>query len=76
MPNSQERGLPQWCAPLIPVLERLRQADLGVQGQPDLHRVLGQSYIERPDLKTDRHTGGKESYSLYNSPVLGKRRAF
>ena len=43
----------RWCMPLIPALERQRQADFWVRGQPGLQSELqdSQGYIEKPCLR-------------------------
>jgi hypothetical protein len=51
---NQENVSWVWCyEPFIPALERQRQEDLWVQGQPALHRLLqdSQGYTEKPCLK-------------------------
>jgi hypothetical protein len=44
--------------PLIPALERQRQADFRVQGQPGLQSEFqdSQGYIEKPCLKKQKQT--------------------
>ena len=43
----------RWCMPLIPALERQRQADFWLRGQPGLQSELqdSQGYIENPCLR-------------------------